>query len=249
MTRNEAEVLTHWNTEIVESMYDKHLLNAEIGLILAQLRPGSKILDAGCGEGEGTLAYSGVEGATVVGADYSETRLKKAAERVAGRPNVRLQQVDFLGPYALDDEFDFVVSQRFLINLMEWRLQSGVLLDLMRRLKKGGRLVMLEGSRPGVDELNRLRAAWNLPPIPVRWHNLFFDDAVLTGFMTEHGFTLRAHDGLGAYFALTRGIRPVLDPGVEWDCDYNRLAAGKGMEDVLGLGTRFSRLKLWVFEK
>lgn len=249
VTHNQQEVLEYWNNDTVESMYDKHLLNAEIRLLKKQIPAGAKILDAGCGEAEGTLVYSSIPGAVVHAVDFSETRLHKARERLAARKNVTCKQVDFLGRYELDHDYDVVVSQRFLINLMEWQLQQKVLLDLMSMLKPGGRLLMLEGSRQGVDSLNDLRAALGLDPIPVKWHNLFFDDEALVAFMRENGHTLVAEDGLGAYFLLTRGIRPIFDRELNWESDYNQRAAAQNTSDILRLGTRFSRLKLWVFQK
>lgn len=230
-------------------MYDKNLLNAEIELIRRRIPPDAKILDAGCGEGEGTLVYASVPGATVHGVDFSETRLRKAAETLNRQQNVSLKQVDFLGDYEIDRDFDVIVSQRFLINLMEWPLQQQVLLALMSALKKGGRLLMLEGSRQGVDSLNDFRTALGLEPIPVKWHNLFFDDEALVNFMHASGFELLEQDGLGTYFLLTRGVRPALDTELNWDSDFNRLAAAEKTDELLDLGTRFSRLKLWVFQK
>lgn len=249
MIHNQRQVLDYWNDDNVESMYDKHLLNAEIELIRKHIPEGAKILDAGCGEAEGTVVYAAVPGAVVHAVDFSETRLQKARERLAGVANVTCRQVDFLGTYQLDDDYDVVVSQRFLINLMEWRLQQRVLLDLAARLKRGGRLLMLEGSRQGVESLNEFRTAMGLEPIPVKWHNLFFDDGALVEFMREHEFQLVAEEGLGTYFLLTRGVRPVLDQDLNWDCDFNRLAAATRTAELLQLGPKFSRLKLWVFQK
>jgi len=163
--------------------------------------------------------------------------------------NVLFKQVDFLGKYTCDNDYDLIISQRFLINLMEWPLQQKVLLDLMSKLKPGGKLLMLEGSRQGVDSLNELRRAWALDPIPIKWHNLFLDDGLLISFMQQNGYGLVEQDGLGTYFMLTRGIRPTLDADVNWDCDFNRLAALPGMRDLLGFKTAFSRLKLFVFQR
>lgn len=249
MTSRRETVLGYWNREDVESMYDKHLLNAEIELIKQRILPNTKVLDVGCGEGEGTLVYSTIAGVMIHAADFSETRLRKGAKTLKGRENVVLKQVDFLAEYSLDDDYDIIISQRFLINLMEWRLQCKVLLDLGAMLKPGGRLVLLEGSKQGVDSLNEFRAAWGLAPIPVKWHNLFLDDQVLIEFMQQGGFRLVEQDGLGTYLLLTRGIRPNLDKELNWDCEFNRLAATRKMEDLLRFGSRFSRLKLWVFQK
>ena len=230
-------------------MYDKHLLNAEIELIKERIPRGAKILDAGCGEGEGTLAYSLIPDVLVHGADFSETRLAKSAERLNGRDNVTLRKVDFLERHSLDEDYDIVVSQRFLINLPEWKLQQQVLLDLARLLKPSGKMLLLEGSKRGVETLNEWRVACGMKSIEVKWHNLFFDDDALVSFMREHGYNLVEQDGLGTYFLLTRGIRPLLDQQLNWDCEFNRLAAAKRLEDMLDVRTKFSRLKLWVFQR
>lgn len=249
MIHNQKQVLDYWNEPAVESMYDKNLLNAEIELIRKHIPEGAKILDAGCGEAEGTLVYSLIPGTTVHAVDFSETRLQKARERLAGRQNVTCKQVDFLGEYEMDYDYDVVISQRFLINLMEWKLQQQVLLDLTSRLKRGGRLLMLEGSQQGVDSLNEFRAALGLEPIPVKWHNLFFDDHALVDFMEQHGYQFVSENGLGTYFLLTRGIRPMFDRDLSWDNAFNRLAASPRTDELMGLGSKFSRLKLWVFTK
>ena len=60
MGHDEGKVLEYWNRPDVESMYDKHLLSAEISLIRARIPPGTKILNAGCGEGEGTAFAAGI---------------------------------------------------------------------------------------------------------------------------------------------------------------------------------------------
>jgi len=250
MAQDNSQVLKHWNDENEESMYDKNLLKAEIDLIKCHIADHSKILDAGCGEGEGTLAYSAIAGVEIHAADFSETRLKKAAERLGPCRNVILKQVDFSGDYSLDTDYDVIVSQRFLINLMEWELQKRVLLNLMLLLRPGGRLIMLEGSRQGAESLNELRRLLGLPLIPVKWHNLFMDDEALVSFMLENKFRLSAHDGLGTYFLLTRGIRPFFDKDLDWNCEFNRMAGSSDMRNILGLdNTKFSRLKLWIFEK
>lgn len=249
MIHNQKEVLEYWNDNEVESMYDKHLLNSEIALLLKHVPEGAKVLDAGCGEAEGTLAYSSVPGTTVHAVDFSTTRLAKARERLAGRTNVTCQQVDFLGTYQLDKDYDVVISQRFLINLMEWELQQRVLLDLASMVKPGGHLLLLEGSKQGVDSLNEFRIALGLEPIPVKWHNLFFDDQALTEFMTQNGCSLVSEDGLGTYFMLTRGVRPVLDQSLNWDSEFNHLAASERVDELLRFGAKFSRLKLWAFQK
>ena len=44
---------------------------------------------------------------------------------------VIIDQVDFLEDYKLDNDYDLIISQRMLINLGEWELQSKVLKDFI----------------------------------------------------------------------------------------------------------------------
>lgn len=249
MVHNNKEVLDYWNNPEAESMYDKHLIGIEIDLIYSKITEGSKILDAGCGEGEGTLQYAQKKNTQIHAVDFSETRLKKAKERLKDYQNISFKKIDFLADYSLDSDYDYIISQRFLINLMEWELQKKVIVDLSKRLKKGGRLLMLEGSEDGVNELNEFRMLLGLDPINVKWHNLFFKDQLLEPFLKEHGLKLVEKDGLGEYFLLTRGIRPYFDTQLNWDSEFNKISATMNIKNKMNLKDKFSRLKLWVIEK
>lgn len=245
----DSKIVKYWDKNDVESMYDKNLLNAEIDLIKKHIPIKAKILDAGCGEGEGTFVYSSIKGVLVHAVDFSETRLRKASSILKERKNVTLKKVDFLGEYSLDNDYDIIISQRFLINIMKWDLQKKVLLDLMELLKKGGKLLILEGSIKGMDSLNEFRAIYGLEPIPIKWHNLFLDDDQLIEFMSQNGYKLLKEEGMGIFFLLTRGVRPIIDKVLNWDHEFNRISASPQVNGLLGLGSRFSRLKLWVFQK
>jgi SAM-dependent methyltransferase len=249
MIKNDKEVLGYWNDPKIESMYDKYLLKLEIELIQSKLMPSSKILDAGCGEGEGTLEYSKTPGVEIEAVDFSETRLEKAQKNLAGVLNVNILKRNLLEDFNLDTDFDFIISQRFLINLMEWELQKQVILKMKSHVKIGGKIILLEGSIDGVNQLNEFRKLFGLEPIHVKWHNLFFDDNKLEMFFKESGLRLLEKDGLGEYFMLTRGIRPYFDSDLDWNNIYNVHSSNKRVKEILNFNDRFSRLKLWIVER
>ena len=249
MTHNNDNVLNYWEQPEVESMYDKYLLNAEIELIKSRITPGSKILDAGCGEGEGTLEYSRIEGARIHAADFSDTRLKKARERLGDATNVTLLKIDFTHPFELDKDYDIIISQRFIINLKDWELQKKVIIELVSRLKSKGKLLLLEGSKEGVQELNCFRNVLGLEPIGIKWHNLFLENAQMYSFLNEHHFIVTERDGLGDYFLMTRGVRPYFDKELSWNHQFNEISSRTELRELLNLKERFSRLILWVIQK
>ena len=155
-------------------------------------------------------------------------------------------EIDFLSEFVLESDFDVIISQRFLITLLDWDFQKKVISDLMKLLKPSGKLLMLEGSKDGAEELNDFRKLIKLPEIPVKWHNLFFEDKRFNDFLKLNRFNKLAEFGLGDYFLLTRGLRPYFDKDLNWNVEFNKIASSKDIAESLGLNTRFSRLKLWV---
>ncbi len=117
---------------------------------LAAIRPGDQALDLCCGTGD--VAFSLTEaGAEVVGCDFSGPMLEVARAR-SGRPKNRSRQgsVSLLCADALrlplrSDSFDVATISYGLRNLAD--LREG-LTEMLRVLKPGGRLLILDFGKP-----------------------------------------------------------------------------------------------------
>lgn len=116
-----------------------------------ELKPGSKILDVGCGKGfllhEFTQVVPELE---VTGIDISKYAIENAKEEV--KPNLRVGNAVEL-PFP-DNTFDFVVSITTLHNLLNFELHRA--LKEIERVGKGGKHITIESYRNEREKANLL---------------------------------------------------------------------------------------------
>jgi demethylmenaquinone methyltransferase/2-methoxy-6-polyprenyl-1,4-benzoquinol methylase len=105
------------------------------------VRPGDRVLDACCGTGDLAVAAR-ARGADVVGLDFSERMLERAREKA---PAVEWVRGDMLALPFEDASFDAVTVGFGVRNVEDL---DGGLRELRRVLRPGGRLGILEITRP-----------------------------------------------------------------------------------------------------
>jgi demethylmenaquinone methyltransferase/2-methoxy-6-polyprenyl-1,4-benzoquinol methylase len=110
---------------------------------LARVGPRDRVLDLACGTGDFARAFALARPARVVGCDFSENMLSLAARR--GRHAIHWCRADALALPFTDASFD-VVSCAFGVRNFD-SLAAG-LREAARVLSPGGRIVILEFSRP-----------------------------------------------------------------------------------------------------
>ena len=109
--------------------------------VRAVVRPGDRVLDAACGTGDLAI-IAAKQGANVTGLDFSEQMLVRARRKA---PELEWLQGDLLALPFPDDSFDAATVGFGIRNVAD--LQGGI--DELRRvLKPGGRLAILEITRP-----------------------------------------------------------------------------------------------------
>jgi demethylmenaquinone methyltransferase / 2-methoxy-6-polyprenyl-1,4-benzoquinol methylase len=107
----------------------------------AAVRPGDRVLDACCGTGDLALAAQAA-GGRVTGLDFSERMLERAVDKSAA---VEWKHGDALALPFPDDTFDAVTVGFGVRNLEDLGRGLG---EFRRVLRKGGRLAVLEITRP-----------------------------------------------------------------------------------------------------
>jgi demethylmenaquinone methyltransferase / 2-methoxy-6-polyprenyl-1,4-benzoquinol methylase len=123
--------------------------------------PGASILDICCGTGDLTFEFADrvSPGGHVIGSDFSEPMLDLAREKAKrrGADGVRFEWADALQlPYD-DSRFDMVTVGFGLRNFADW--DKG-LREMARVLKPGGKVVVLEFTRPTRPPFSTFYSLW-----------------------------------------------------------------------------------------
>jgi demethylmenaquinone methyltransferase / 2-methoxy-6-polyprenyl-1,4-benzoquinol methylase len=120
---------------------------------LAGVEPGARVLDVACGTGD--LALEAVSrGASVVGLDFSSEMLRLAREKSAAVEWIEGSALDL--PFA-DDAFDAATVGFGARNFAD--LERGVT-EMVRVVKPGGRVVILEITTPQKPPLSTFFGIW-----------------------------------------------------------------------------------------
>lgn len=177
------------------------------------------VLDLGCGNGF-ALARLLANGSQdrFWGVDFSEELLTIARQR-----NLRgceLTKGDARNLKFDSDFFDFVYTERCLINIMDRDEQHTALREIARVLKPGGDYLMIECFSDGLANNNKARADCGLPAVKEAHHNLYFDkadvDAEISGIFRRVDANEYAPECpltsnfLSSYYFISRVLYPAL---------------------------------------
>ncbi|WKD49622.1 bifunctional demethylmenaquinone methyltransferase/2-methoxy-6-polyprenyl-1,4-benzoquinol methylase UbiE [Microbulbifer spongiae] len=204
-----------------------HRLWKRFTIELSGARPGQQILDIAGGTGDLTARFSRIVGASgqVVLADINASMLEVGRDRlidcgIAG--NVVPVQADAQYLPFPDNTFDCITIAFGLRNVTDKDL---ALRDMLRVLKAGGRLLVLEFSKPQSRLLEKIYDQYSFRLLPLMG-KLVANDAdsyrylaesirrhpnqeTLKQMMVEAGFVeCEFHNMTGGIVALHRGIKP-----------------------------------------
>jgi len=204
-----------------------HRLWKRFTIEVSGVRTGDKVLDIAGGTGDLSFKFSRIvgENGLVVLADINASMLKVGRDRLLDRGaagNVVVSQADaqFL-PYA-DNTFDCITIAFGLRNVTDKDL---ALRSMLRVLKPGGRLLVLEFSKPKSSLLGKVYDTYSFKLLPfmgkvitddadsyrylaesIRMHP---DQQTLKNMMDEAGFgETKFYNMTGGIVALHKGIKP-----------------------------------------
>lgn len=149
-----------------------HLREIEVSEVRRTIPKEGNILDLGCGNGY-VLEQIISHGRNLAGIDLSPRMTRVAKRRLREDSEVVEGNVVFL-PFK-DKCFDYVYSIRTLINVVPKEKQEKAIEEAVRVLKVGGFLMLIECSKEGIKNINKLRRLFSIPELQIWRNHLFFD--------------------------------------------------------------------------
>ncbi|QWD32244.1 class I SAM-dependent methyltransferase [Polynucleobacter paneuropaeus] len=150
---------------------------------IEKIKP-STIADIGCGDGRTTIGLAqSLREITFSGYDYSQAMIHNANKNLAVED---ISNITFLRHDVCDEFYgvhELMLSTRCLINLPTWAMQQQAIRNIHNGLSAKGYYLMIENFADGQENFNQLRRKFDLPEIPQRSHNLFFNRNQLSEFL------------------------------------------------------------------
>lgn len=214
------EIKTYWNERASSDKKnattdDIHLRALERATLIDQLRQlgctsKSKVADLGCGDGRTVFAVAEAFGCEAHGMDYSSSMIDLANEHLQENPNskvsFRVGDIREVASTYAGQKFDFLLTDRVLINLEKTAEQLATMDAIASLLIPGGYYLCIENFVEGNDRLNSLRETFGLPPIAIRWHNLFFKETEFNTQAQKSFASVERIDFSSAYYLATRVV-------------------------------------------
>ena len=184
---------------------------------LSAVREGNSVLDIAGGTGDLAIKFSDIVGSngTVVLADINESMLKVGRDKLLDkrwRPNINFVQTDAEKLPFPDATFECITIAFGLRNVTD---KSAALKSMYRALKPGGRLLILEFSKPTNEVLAKAYDAYSFHILPLMG-KIVTNDSDSYKYLAE---SIRMHPDQEALQAL------VEDAGFS-DCDYYNMTGG-----------------------
>lgn len=248
------EILDFWNKRAqldhISGSNDFIAKEIEQQEIINLINEGSTVAEFGCGNGETAIRLSKQKnGVYIYAYDFSPEMValaNKNKEKLNSN-NITFDVKDITDNIPINKKFDFIYTERMLINLENWDTQKRAIEFMCLMLKKGGKLILAENSQDGLDEINSYRKTVGLDKINMPWHNKYLSDSKMDNLDIPGCSLLRKINYTGTYYFLSRVINAInaKKEGVEpsYDAEINKLALNLPSIETMSQG------KIWVFER
>lgn len=177
-----SKLARSWGLQGQMSMQDKVVRERETQFIVQQtlaclrlqgIAPeAARILDVGCGNGH-LLAclWEHVAGASLEGIEFVAELAQLANTR--NLPGLLVKHADMRERSSYPAQADIIITERSVVNLLEWEWQKAAFTHIAATLRPGGHYIMVESFHEPWQEMNRARQECKLPEVPISAHNRY----------------------------------------------------------------------------
>ncbi|MDA8100059.1 MAG: class I SAM-dependent methyltransferase [Nitrospiraceae bacterium] len=224
----EEKITDHYRKEAAamglsknSTMHDAFIRNKEIEFILSEVQAhrskrgnSLSILDLGCGNGYLlSVLTEQVDGCKFTGLEFTDELYQLAISRKL--KNTTIIKGDCRTERMNGEQFDVIISERVLINLLSKDDKVKALDNIRSLLKDQGIYIMVESFDEPLSNLNKARKELLLDETKPAYHNEYFNEEIVKGFK-ETGFaelnpTYPKHY-LSSHYFITRVLHEAIRP-------------------------------------
>jgi SAM-dependent methyltransferase len=231
-----------WNEQYKSSidtaLKDSYLFKLEFDAIFEAIKDNLKskkkikILELGCGTGfliSNLIDKLGELDIDVIyeGVDFSADAIKNAKKKKI--KNINFFCEDFIKFLVETNScYDFIITQRSIMALMELKKQDNLLELIKIKLSKTGVGVFSECFEEQLNNLNKLRKIMGLENIQKVWHSLYLKKNQLERYFND----VKYKDFCSTYFFVTRVIYPFFEIPLHNQEIHNRASMLPNYGDV-----------------
>jgi ubiquinone/menaquinone biosynthesis C-methylase UbiE len=208
--------VSHW-----ASWGDNWMIDLEIETIGSYIRQGDSVIDIGCANGHSTYRqFDEKQLSSMVGVDFAESMIRAANSikwQKAGNENISFLVGDIRDIPFPDNTFDIAYTTRVLINLPTWEEQKKGILECLRIVKSGGKVILSEGFWEPLALLNSMRALKGLSPLVEHDFNRYLKKASVESFLHDRNLNFEINDFSSIYYLGSRFLRELVTDTSKYD--------------------------------
>lgn len=217
---NQGEIFknSHW-----ASWGDFFMMDLEIKIISEQIEEQKLVLDVGCANG--FSAFKQLEAnpkIKIIGVDFAEKMIDAAKNELIEKyihfqDRIQFRVGDICNLDYEDDFFDLAYTTRVLINLPNWDLQKKGINEMLRIVKKGGKVILLEAFWEPLNLLNAIRALKSLSPLVEHDFNRYLKICKVDNYLASLGVQFERVDFSSIYYLGSRFLRELVTDIEKYD--------------------------------
>ncbi len=219
----------------------------EMNAISSYINDCDYVLDFGCGNGLAIANLDKKITANIIGIDFSTKMIEEAKNNTKNcRNKITLIEGDHTILETIDTKFDYIYSERAIINLNSWNEQKDVIIRLVSMLSNNGKYIMCEANQDALDNINYYRKLLSLENIQQPWHNKYLSDEEVYSLNKNGVNVLEENNFSSLYYFLSRVINAAVANDKSIEPDYNSFINQLALK--LPTFGNFSQSKIWVLK-